>query len=387
MNKNKSRLACAVIATMALLTGCGGSDSGGTSNNSDETTPYNLSGTAQKGPIQPGSIITIQALDNNLEQTGEAYTTQIEDYEGSYSISENFNGHAAELFAEGYYMNELNGSSDEQISLSTYANLEASETININIATALMKRSIMNMVKSGLSFDEANQRATSELLNLYGYESLSTDDINFYSTSLSNESGTSSILLMISAATLSMANENNVDLTTQIQLNSNVLANTSNDWDRTQTQIRTVMSDIYTDVVYDNTKQYFDTHGLDFEIPPLDYFVDKDGDGQFPDNDLPIVKGQCVAATIDESEWSKTVDIYINAVDYQQRNMTFSITQEPTLGTAAIVYEEGQPIARYNVEMPEGTDIVEDSFMIDTNAPVQSNAAAEYCVRIERIHY
>ncbi len=67
--------------------------------------------------------------------------------------------------------------------------------------------------------------------------------------------------------------------------------------------------------------------------------------------------------------------------------MTFSITQEPALGIAAIVYEEGQPIARYNVEMAEGTDIVEDSFMIDTNTPVQSNTAAEYCVRLERIHY
>lgn len=94
-----------------------------------------------------------------------------------------------------------------------------------------------------------------------------------------------------------------------------------------------------------------------------------------------------MATTVDESEWSKTVDIYNNAVDYQQRNMTFSITQEPALGTAAIVYEEGQPIARYNVAMPEGTDIVEDSFMIDTNTPVQSNAAAEYCVRLERVRY
>lgn len=203
MNLSKTLLATALFAAPFALIGCGGSSDG---HNNDSGQQYQFSGAVQKGPLQPGAVVTINELNQDLQPTGRSYTTQIEDYEGNYSVKERFNTPYAELVAHGYYFNELTNSTDEQMSMSAFVDMSATTQVNFNVATAAMKQSVMTQVQAGTEFNEAVDKATSDLLKLYSYDPKQwSGHINFYNTNLSNSGDTSTLLLVISASTLTMA--------------------------------------------------------------------------------------------------------------------------------------------------------------------------------------
>ncbi|MDF5662836.1 hypothetical protein P3740_24770, partial [Vibrio parahaemolyticus] len=167
---------------------------------------YQFGGAVQKGPLQPGSVVTAYELNQDLEKTDISYTTQIEDYEGNYNMNERFNTPYVELVAQGNYFNELTGKSDEQMRMSAFVDMNATTQVNFNVATAAMKASIMAKVQAGQTFEEAVHEATAELLSLYSYDPEQwADGINFYNVNLSNAGDTSTVLLVISASTLTMA--------------------------------------------------------------------------------------------------------------------------------------------------------------------------------------
>ncbi|EGR3399127.1 TPA: hypothetical protein ACPVXV_001578 [Vibrio parahaemolyticus] len=386
MNLSKTLLTTALFTIPFALIGCGGSSGGSDNNNSGQ--PYQFGGAVQKGPLQPGSVVTAYELNQDLEKTDTSYTTQIEGYEGNYNMNERFNTPYVELVAQGDYFNELTGKSDEQMRMSAFVDMNAATQVNFNVATAAMKASIMAKVQAGQSFDEAVHETTSELLSLYSYDPDQwADGINFYNVNLSNAGDTSTVLLVISASTLTMATENGLTLEQQIEKIGQVLLDPKSVQFEEMKQALTQYSlALYKTAAYENTQKYYADNGLDFDIPHVDYFIDIDGDGVLPNKDLPVFRytsGLSLAAT--EEYIGQEVPAGVSAIDYQGRPMTFDVIGEFKHGEiASIEYTETGVGIWYRLTDINITETVDDCVTINTVKPAPANFTYDACVTLTK---
>lgn len=386
MNLSKPLLTIALFTVPLALIGCGGSS--GERDNNDSGQSYQFGGAVQKGPLQPGSVVTAYELNQDLEKTDISYTTQIEDYEGNYNMNERFNTPYVELVAQGDYFNELTGKSDEQMRMSAFVDINATTQVNFNVATAAMKASIMAKVQAGQSFDEAVHETTSELLSLYSYDPAQwADDINFYNVNLSNAGDTSTVLLVISASTLTMATENGLTLEQQIEKIGQVLLEPRSVQFEEMKQALTQYSlALYKTAAYENIQKYYADNGLDFDIPHVDYFIDIDGDGVLPNKDLPVfayTSGISLAAT--EESIGEEVPAGVGAIDYQGRPMTFEVIGEFKHGEiASIEYTETGVGIWYRLTDVNITETVDDCVTINTVEPAPANFTYDACVTLTK---
>jgi len=138
--------------------------------NNNESTIYSISGKVQKGPFVTGTTITLNELNSNLGQTGKSFTTSITSNDGSFSLTNiELNSNLSLLTANGFYFSEIYGElSSATLSLQAISDLSDTRTVNINVLTHLQKGRIENLVSNGLSFQEANDQARSELLTFLG---------------------------------------------------------------------------------------------------------------------------------------------------------------------------------------------------------------------------
>ncbi|ELA8130918.1 hypothetical protein [Vibrio parahaemolyticus] len=386
MNLSKTLLTTALFTAPLALIGCGGSSGGSDNNNSGQ--PYQFGGAVQKGPLQPGSVVTAYELNQDLEKTDTSYTTQIEDYEGNYSMNERFNTPYVELVAQGDYFNELTGKSDEQMRMSAFVDMNATTQVNFNVATAAMKASIMAKVQAGQTFDKAVNETTSALLSLYSYDPDQwADGINFYNVNLSNAGDTSTVLLVISASTLTMATENGLTLEQQIEKIGQVLLDPKSVQFEEMKQALTQYSlALYKTAAYENTQKYYADNGLDFDIPHVDYFIDIDGDGVLPNKDLPVfayTSGLSLAAT--EEYIGQEVPAGVGAIDYQGRPMTFEVIGEFKHGEiASIEYTDSGVSIWYRLTDINITETVDDCVTINTVEPAPANFTYDACVTLTK---
>ncbi|EJG1788544.1 hypothetical protein [Vibrio parahaemolyticus] len=386
MNLSKTLLTTALFTIPFALIGCGGSSGGSDNNNSGQ--PYQFGGAVQKGPLQPGSVVTAYELNQDLEKTDTSYTTQIEDYEGNYNMNEWFNTPYVELVAQGDYFNELTGKSDEQMRMSAFVDMNAATQVNFNVATAAMKASIMAKVQAGQSFDEAVHETTSELLSLYSYDPDQwADGINFYNVNLSNAGDTSTVLLVISASTLTMATENGLTLEQQIEKIGQVLLDPKSvQFEEIKQALTQYSLALYKTAAYENTQKYYTDNGLDFDIPHVDYFIDIDGDGVLPNKDLPVFRytsGLSLAAT--EEYIGQEVPAGVSAIDYQGRPMTFDVIGEFKHGEiASIEYTETGVGIWYRLTDINITETVDDCVTINTVKPAPANFTYDACVTLTK---
>ncbi|HBB9957854.1 TPA: hypothetical protein JG851_000296 [Vibrio parahaemolyticus] len=386
MNLSKTLLTTALFTIPFALIGCGGSSGGSDNNNSGQ--PYQFGGAVQKGPLQPGSVVTAYELNQDLEKTDTSYTTQIEDYEGNYNMNERFNTPYVELVAQGDYFNELTGKSDEQMRMSAFVDMNAATQVNFNVATAAMKASIMAKVQAGQSFDEAVHETTSELLSLYSYDPDQwADGINFYNVNLSNAGDTSTVLLVISASTLTMATENGLTLEQQIEKIGQVLLDPKSvQFEEIKQALTQYSLALYKTAAYENTQKYYTDNGLDFDIPHVDYFIDIDGDGVLPNKDLPVFRytsGLSLAAT--EEYIGQEVPAGVSAIDYQGRPMTFDVIGEFKHGEiASIEYTETGVGIWYRLTDINITETVDDCVTINTVKPAPANFTYDACVTLTK---
>ncbi|EMA7643214.1 hypothetical protein CGH76_07330 [Vibrio parahaemolyticus] len=386
MNLSKTLLTTALFTAPLALIGCGGSSGGSDNNNSGQ--PYQFGGAVQKGPLQPGSVVTAYELNQDLEKTDTSYTTQIEDYEGNYSMNERFNTPYVELVAQGDYFNELTGKSDEQMRMSAFVDMNATTQVNFNVATAAMKASIMAKVQAGQTFDKAVNETTSALLSLYSYDPDQwADGINFYNVNLSNAGDTSTVLLVISASTLTMATENGLTLEQQIEKIGQVLLDPKSVQFEEMKQALTKYSlALYKTAAYENTQKYYADNGLDFNIPHVDYFIDIDGDGVLPNKDLPVFRytsGVSLAAT--EESIGQEVPAGAWAIDYQDRPMTFEVIGEFKHGEiASIEYTDKGVSIWYRLTDINITETVDDCVTINTVKPAPANFTYDACVTLTK---
>ncbi|EGR3358022.1 hypothetical protein DMJ17_08550 [Vibrio parahaemolyticus] len=386
MNLSKSLLTIALFTIPLALIGCGGS-SGGRDNN-DSGQSYQFGGAVQKGPLQPGSVVTAYELNQDLEKTDISYTTQIEDYEGNYNMNERFNTPYVELVAQGNYFNELTGKSDEQMRMSAFVDMNATTQVNFNVATAAMKASIMAKVQAGQTFEEAVHEATAELLSLYSYDPEQwADGINFYNVNLSNAGDTSTVLLVISASTLTMATENGLTFEQQIEKIGQVLLEPNSVQFEEMKQALTKYSlALYKTAAYENTQKYYAENGLDFDIPHVDYFIDIDGDGVLPNKDLPVfayTSGVSIAAT--EESIGQEVPAGVSAIDYQGRPMTFEVIGEFKHGEiASIEYTDSGVSIWYRLTDVNIDATIEDCVTVNTVKPAPANFPWKACVTLTK---
>ena len=131
-----------------------------------------FSGYVQKGPYINGSSLLITPLDQNLNQTGSVFSTQIIDNSGNFeqrNIEFAFN--FVELKADGYYFNEVKGeTSTGSLTLYALADIENVNSVNINVLTHLERQRIIYLKQQeGLSFSAAKKQARSEVLDIFKF--------------------------------------------------------------------------------------------------------------------------------------------------------------------------------------------------------------------------
>lgn len=383
MNLSKTLLATALTVPLGL-TGCGDSSDG---HNSGSGQQYQFGGAVQKGPLQPGSVVTINELNQDLQPTGRDHTTQIEDYEGNYSVNERFGSKYAELEAEGYYFNEITGSTDDQMTMSAFVDMSEISAVNFNVATAAMKQSVMSLVLAGTEFNEAVDKATSDLMRLYSYDPKQwSGHINFYNTNLSNSGDTSTLLLVISTSTLKMATDNKLTLDEQIdEIGQVLLEPKSVQFEEMKQTLTKYSLALYKTDAYENTQEYFADNGLEFDIPHIDYFIDVDGDGVLPNKDLPVFRYTAgISVSVSEDSIGSLYPAGASAVDYQGRPMTFEVIGEFQHGEIASIErrEDGVSIRYRLTDVDFEGQSFEDCVTVNTVTPAPANFPWKACVTI-----
>jgi len=131
-----------------------------------------FSGYVQKGPYVNGSSVTITPLDEQLDQTGNVFSTQIIDNSGNFERKNVvFASNFVELKADGYYFNEVKGeNSTGSLTLYALADISDVNSVNVNILTHLERRRIFYLIQNtGLSFPEAKKQARKEVLGIFKF--------------------------------------------------------------------------------------------------------------------------------------------------------------------------------------------------------------------------
>jgi uncharacterized protein (TIGR02145 family) len=157
-----------------------------------------ISGYVQMGPYLNGTAILISELDEELNQTGKNFTTQISNNAGGYNTPGiELESDFLEFRATGFYYDEILGeTSSTQLTLDALANAQDSMTVNINVLTHLEKSRIKYLMGTGISFSESKQKAQEEVLAIFHIEKEDISPSVFLDISKADEDN--AILLAIS---------------------------------------------------------------------------------------------------------------------------------------------------------------------------------------------
>ena len=158
----------------------------GEGNGSSETytpTEFEVKGQVEKGPFISGSVISMQPLNEKMHAVGSTYSATITDDMGSFSFNaEKFAEPFARLSVNGYFYNEYKGAlSNGQITLQSVVDLRDKSSVNVNLLTHLKYQRVLNLIKDGASFVDANAQAQEELLKAFGLQNLNTADVSQFS--------------------------------------------------------------------------------------------------------------------------------------------------------------------------------------------------------------
>jgi len=155
----------------------------------NESKNYSFTGKAQKGPFVTGTIVTLNEMNSNLGQTGKSFTTSINADDGSFNLSNiTLNSGMVLLTANGFYFSEIYGElSGATLSLQALTDLSGKESVNINVLTHLIKGRIEKLVADGMSFQEANDQAKSEIITFLGVTESFENDFDNLDISMNEE--------------------------------------------------------------------------------------------------------------------------------------------------------------------------------------------------------
>ena len=157
-----------------------------------------IGGHVQKGPFLNGTSLSIYELNENLNQTGRSFNTQITDNSGTFSIQDiELASQYAELKGDGFYFNEILGeTSAAPLTLYALSDLSDREAVNVNVLTHLERRRIQYLVSQGTAFSQAKKQTVKDVLAIF---EVSKDDLSeSESLDISKDGDGNGILLAVS---------------------------------------------------------------------------------------------------------------------------------------------------------------------------------------------
>lgn len=302
-----------------------------------------LTGKVQKGPFKAGTVITVQEINKQLDQTGTSFSTEVINNLGDYRLNFNTNPiKMAEFFALGYYFDEVNNQvSSSQLQLSTISDFSYKQSVNINIISSLLRPRIRYLISNeGKDFQQAKDQAENEVLAIFNITDASLD---FEDLDISVEDESNAILLAISAILMQQATD---------------LDNGAGAIPGRLTEIITLIKyDIETDGVLDDqsvlngitdasqnlnipqVRSNLINYGYT-SLPAFEQYVDSDGDGNVgSDEKVPVANDMNIS--LEDIFPSGSTYVYkheglFNASDEDDARFTFTIIQQPQHGSVTI---------------------------------------------------
>jgi hypothetical protein len=305
-----------ILAVVISLSACKKEDI-----NEDNTSivpeKVSINGYAQKGPFINGASVTLTELDNDFNQTGKNYNTQIIDNTGLYELSDiSLASNYAEIRVNGFYFNEVCGEqSNSQITLNGIVDISDNSSLNINILTQLEKSRVEYLLTTGENFTDAKKQAQSEILNIFNIN-IEDTILNSEQLNISNSTEGDAILIAISSILQGYRTESQLsdlianistDIRTDGILNSNSIGS----------NLLTHAKLLDTTLIKNNIEQRYNNLGLSVTVP---YF------------------GKYIKNFITNSNFTDTVSVInypenglnganildINRTDYPQSNFSLS---------------------------------------------------------------
>ena len=246
-----------------------------------ETEQFNFNSCfVQKGPFIQGSSINIQELNDNFNPTGRNFNTSTKDDFGSFDLSIELEYQYVELIANGYYFNEVTGVIDGPIILRNTTKLSGKNSININVLTTLSKDRIEHLIlEESFSFEDARSQAEFEVLKAFNYpDKLISEMSNFENLDISKTGKQNAILLAISSVIQKDKSSGEVSEFVS-KINSDIKDNGVLDNLGLLEDISTSYMMINSDTIKSNLEKRYSSLNLANEIPNIEPFLDKDGDG------------------------------------------------------------------------------------------------------------
>jgi hypothetical protein len=209
-----------------------------TSCKKDKLQTYSISGKAQKGPFVTGANITINELNENLEQTGKSFTSSISADDGSFSLnSVELVSEIALITVNGYYYDEhLNIVQNGVLNLQALVDISGKSKTNVNALTHVLKDRIEVLFKSGKSFQNAYKQAQNELIeSLFG---ISSNNLNDFDQLDISASGSDNALLIAFSAMMLRRTDGINDVSTLTELLTKIRTDFKDDGEINNTALK-----------------------------------------------------------------------------------------------------------------------------------------------------
>ena len=172
MRPHSLKISFLLFLCSMLAISCG-DDSSNSAKNSEPIANKTVSGVVQFGPFEKNATVAIYELDENFQQTGRNYETEVENDLGEYSVDvKELKSQHALLKASGYYRNlTTNKQSMNKITLYAIVNILDDGGFNVNVLTHLAyKRTIYLITQKKMHLEEARKQAESEILKFFGMD-------------------------------------------------------------------------------------------------------------------------------------------------------------------------------------------------------------------------
>jgi len=265
----KPLIAIVLFSAFLCIVGCNNDDN---ENGTTEIQVNKLSGYIQKGPFLNGTSVNLSELDEELNQTGLTFKSQVSDNSGNFE----FNGIKLSssvilLNANGFYFNEVKGeNSSATLTLTAMVDINDKDKINVNVLTHLQKSRVEVLVAEGIAFQEATDSAQKELLKIFGVTNnniSASDQLNMFVNSEDNA-------ILIALSIIIQGNKPVSDF-------SEFLANINLDFsDDGQIQDESLKAELYRsaqnlnlDVIEEHLKQRYKALGFGSNVPNFQEIV------------------------------------------------------------------------------------------------------------------
>lgn len=233
-----------------------------------------ISGFAQKGPFISGSSITITELDNDLQPTGQVFSTQIADNTGKYELpSVELASQFILLKADGFYFNERTGElSEAQLTLHNLVDTTDQESFNINVISHLQKDRIVELMNGGMAFADAKLQAKNEILGIFDF--VSVDQFQSEQMDIASSGDDNAILLAVSL--ILQGNRTTGDFSEILsQISLDIKEDGTMDNESIGTELINGVNYAKLQEIRQFIEQRYDGLGIEYEIPDFEKYINQ----------------------------------------------------------------------------------------------------------------